>query len=152
MSKNHAMTPDERREAARLNCRLEAEMPTFDWEGYCLKFVRTMLDIEPPEGKSSARSALERTYWDDRHYASVPPEGVPYYFAIGKNWHIVLVERSGSTVGKTLVWSTDILRRGRVDLVSIDYIRRNWGAKPQCWVETLHGQRLVAPTAHPKSF
>lgn len=142
------MTPDERREAARLNSRLESEMPTFDWENYCLKFVRTMLDIIPPPGKSSAKSALERTMWDDRHYESVPIPGVPFYFAVGKNWHVTLVERSGSSIDRTLVWSTDIRRRGRVDLVSIGYIRRNWNAKPLCWTETLHGVRLAAPQSH----
>lgn len=146
------MTPDERRDAARLSSRLESEMPTFDWENYCLKFVRTMLDVTPPPGRSSAKSALERTMWDDRHYESVPIPGVPFYFEVGKNWHIVLVERSGSTVDKTLVWSTDIRRRGRVDLVSIGYIRRNWRAKPVCWAETLHGVRLTEPIAHPKSY
>lgn len=127
-------------------------MPTFDWEGYCLKFVRTMLDVAPPPGRSSARTALERTMHDDRHYDSVPPEGVPFYFEIGKNWHVVLIERSGSTVGKSLAWSTDILRAGRADLVSIDYIARNWGAKPKCWSETLHGVRIIDPVSHPNRY
>lgn len=142
------MDPDERREAARVNARLESQMPTFDWEGYCLKFVRTMLDVTPPPGRSSAKSTLERTMWDDRHYASIPPPGVPYFFEVGKNWHVVIVERSGSTVCRTLVWSTDIRRRGRVDLVSIGYIQRNWKAKPLCWTETLHSVRLVSPQGH----
>lgn len=144
------MTPDERRDAARVNARLEAEMATFDWSGQGLKFVRTMLDVEPPASPVSAKAALERTMWDDRHYESVPPPGVPFYFEVGRNWHVVLVERSGSTVDKTLVWSTDILRPGRPDLVSIGYIRRNWQAKPQCWVEVLLGARILAPVDHPR--
>ena len=103
-----------------------------DWEGYCLSFVRTCLDV--PAKYSSAYQAW--LHASGRH-SSASPVGVPVFFkGNGPYGHIAL------SAGNGLVWSTDVRRRGKVDLVSEDSIVEKWGQTRLGWSETLNGVRV----------
>lgn len=116
--------------------RAEMLNPTRDYEGLCLKFTRTMLKI--PRAARTAREAWEDTDPSDR-YKSAAPAGTPEYWEVGTNWHV------GLSAGGGQLFSTDIKRRGRVDLVPRELIAQRWGAKRLGWAATLNGVRVWSP-------
>lgn len=122
----------------------EHKTPTRIWisekgNGLCLMFTRTALGVD-----SGAGSAIEA--WHDvkaanRHGGKNPPPGVPVFWKVGTWGHVAV------SAGGGLVWSTDILRKGKVDKVSIDYLSRRWGATYLGWAETLNGERVYTAAA-----
>lgn len=112
---------------------------TTNWRGMCLKFVRTTLGI--PSRDPSAIVAWRRTHPADRHGGKTPPPGVPVFWKVGQYGHVAL------SAGRGRVYSTDIVRSGRVDLVAIDTITKRWGAEYLGWTETLNGQRVISNRA-----
>lgn len=108
------------------------------WDHLCLKFVRTCLGVPPRY--SSARVAWSHVAKSDRHGGSTPPPGVPVFWSPN---HVAL------SVGGGYVESTDILREGLIDRVSIDYITRHWGLRYLGWTETLNGKRVYTAPAAP---
>lgn len=121
----------------------ESLHPTADRTDQCLKTVRLALDI--PSKYDWAIHAWEGAAAADQHSFYVPPKGVPYFFkGAGQYGHIVLVDTPGETVGETLVWSTDIKRKGKIDKVTIAYIEKHWGMKGLGWTTTLNDVRIMA--------
>lgn len=115
----------------------QAKRETEDWRGMCLRFVRTCLGV--PARHRDAKTAWTATAPGDRHDGAKPPPGVPVFWAVGAHGHVAL------SAGGGLVWSTDILRPGQVDLVRVDTITRAWAARYLGWTETLNGQRVYDP-------
>lgn len=112
----------------------QARRETQDWRGFCLRFVRTCLGV--PAKQASAKAAWDAVAPADRHHDDTPPPGVPVFWAVGRFGHVAL------SAGGGRVWSTDILRSGQVDLVSIATITRAWDADYLGWAETLNGVRV----------
>lgn len=107
--------------------------------GLCLEFTRTTLDTGPKYG--SAKEAYSHVAPGDRHGGAEPPPGVPVFWKVGTWWHVAV------SAGGGYVWSTDILRKGKVDKVTIGYISRRWGATYLGWTETLNGKRVYTAAA-----
>lgn len=106
------------------------------WAGLCQKGVRIALGAEP--GAPTAWAAWQDCPEEDRHPVGGkhPPAGVPAYYRVGAWGHV------GLSAGHGLIWSTDILRRGLWDKVSIPYIERRWGATYVGWTDTINGRRV----------
>jgi hypothetical protein len=113
----------------------EARSPSRDWTGYCLMWVRTMLGI--PVKYPSAIKAWEGAA--DKHTSGNPPEGVPVFWRGGNFGHVALSAGGGK------VYSTDIRRRGKVDLVPITEIRDRWGYTYLGWATDLNGVDITLP-------
>lgn len=110
----------------------EHKQPTQNWHGMCLRFVRTMVGIaakydEAEDAWTGARK---------RHTNATPPAGSAVFWAGGEHGHVALSAGSG------YVWSTDILRRGGVDKVSIGTVASKWGYRLLGWTEDLNGVSL----------
>lgn len=107
------------------------------WHNLCQKFVRTACGADP--GAPSARSAWVHLPGGDKHGVGGkhPPAGVPVYFWLNTPfWHAAL------SAGKGYIWSTDILRRGHVDKVSIPYLEHRWNARYLGWAESVNQRRM----------
>lgn len=107
------------------------------WHNLCQKFVRTACGAGP--GEPSARAAWVHLPSGDRHGigGKHPPAGVPVYFRLNTPfWHAAL------SAGKGYIWSTDILRRGHLDKVSIGYLEHRWNAHYLGWAETINDRRV----------
>lgn len=120
----------------------ESLYPSRDRTNECLRTVRIALGV--PSGADWAIHA-----WDaalaarNTHQVALPAPGTPYFFkGSGKYGHIVLVDvnqDANRTVDSTYVWSTDIKRPGKVDRVTIGYIKRHWGMRGLGWTSVLNG-------------
>lgn len=111
-----------------------------NWTGYCLIFVRTTL------GVSSRYPSAENAYWNSRYKmgtSHTAPAGVPIWWTNGRYGHVAL------SAGDGYCWSTDILRTGKVDKVSIDYITRSWGQTYRGWTRDINGV-IVAAESKPE--
>lgn len=115
--------------------------PSRDWYRYCLMFVRMCFGVamrEPDAGKA----------WDAAEHKHVTsdagsiPAWVPVFWELpGVADHVALSIGAGKCI------STDVRRRGRVDVVTIDSITTNWGAQLLGWTEDLNGVRVWTPQA-----
>lgn len=110
-----------------------------DWTGWCLMFVRLMLGIAMKYG--SAIAAWNGAQF--KHTTGTPPKGVPVFWNIGQHGHVALSDGGG------YCYSTDILRRGKVDRVPIAKIASRWGARYLGWTEDLNGVRVYTPPSKP---
>lgn len=107
------------------------------WRNWCQRFVRVALGADV--GAPTARTAWLHLPPEDRHGVGGkhPPAGVPVYFRLNNlSWHAAL------SAGKGVIWSTDILRAGHVDKVTIPYLERRWGAVYLGWAESVNGRRV----------
>jgi hypothetical protein len=100
---------------------------TSDWAEQCLGFVRVAWHEPSPPFIGTAREA-----WDlakHKEYNTEPPAGAPVYWAGGSHGygHIAL------SAGHGMIYSTDIRRIGKVDLVPLDEIRARWGLRYLGW-------------------
>lgn len=110
-----------------------------DWTGWCLMFVRLMLGVAM--NFPSAISAWKNAKY--KHTTGTPPKGVPVFWDIGKHGHVALSDGGG------YCYSTDILRKGKVDRVPISKIASRWGARYLGWTEDLNGVRVYTPPSKP---
>jgi hypothetical protein len=121
------------------NALAEVAHATQDWTGYCLKFVRIQLGIG-----ASAPSAIKA--WQNarnRKVTGVPPAGVPVFWRGGQYGHVAL------SAGNGYCYSTDVVRRGKVDKVLITEINRRWGYTYLGWTTDLNGRNVNLPVAPP---
>jgi hypothetical protein len=126
-----------RRKAALEFALHEHVQPSRDWTNDCQMGVRMALGAAG--GIGSARLSWLALPAADRHGVGGkhPPAGVPVWFRLNTPfWHVAL------SAGKGLVWSTDILRHGRWDKVSIPYLERRWNADYLGWGESINGRRV----------
>lgn len=102
------------------------------WFQWCLKFVRTATGI--PAVHNDAGTAW--LHARKRHKTGTPPRGAAVFWDIGQWDHVALSDGGG------YVYSNDILRRGRIDRVSIATITQRWGATYLGWTQDLNGHDL----------
>lgn len=110
----------------------EHRSPSRDWSGWCLKFVRTAWDI--PAVYPDAITAFHAVATSTKN--TQPVIGSAVYWDVSRYGHIAL------SAGGPYVWSTDILRPGKVDKVHIDLITQRWGAKYLGWSAELNNVHL----------
>jgi len=108
----------------------EHEHPTRSWYHDCQQFTRTRFGVGP--GAATAKKAWLTN--DKRHTSWPPPPAVPVYFQLDNPWWHATI--SNHTRGD--VWSNDILRPGKIDLVGIGFIESNWGAHYLGWTEEIN--------------
>lgn len=112
----------------------ESLHPTLpDTTGQCLHDVRTMYGIEV--GSPTAIDAYKTAGGKNQHTWYDAPAGVPVFWSGGSTGagHIAISDGLGN------VWSTDIRRDGRFDLVPLAEIHNKWNLKYVGWTNTLNG-------------
>jgi hypothetical protein len=99
-------------------------------------FVRVCWDVPPKYGSASLAWANAKF----RHTTGTPPAGAPIFWTGGGQGfgHVALSTGNGSC------WSTDILRDGWPDHVTIDLIDRAWGNLTRVgWSEDINDVRVI---------
>ena len=126
--------------AAIAHARGEIANPSKDWTGMCLQFVRSCFDVGPvaPSAIAGWKAARLRHELGDLDKI---PAGVPVWWATGQFGHVALSIGDGKCI------STDILRRGKPDVVAIGTIADRWGARFLGWSEDINGVRITTPPA-----
>lgn len=128
-----------------------SEHATYWGVGYCLKFSRNCAGA--PAAAHDAITAWREA--DHRHSSGgTPPRGAMVFWSGGSagHGHIAVSDGGG------YVWSTDILRPGKVDRVSLAYLGAKWGNLHLLgWAEDVNGIRIsglepviadLVPTVH----
>lgn len=122
--------------AALKKVAAESAHPTQVWAGLCLKMVRTMFGAAASSPTAyDAWKAIPSKY---THTWYNPPAGVPVYWKGGSQnaGHIAISDGHGN------VWSSDIKRHGKVDLVPIGLIHSEWNLTYLGWGEMVNGVRV----------
>lgn len=138
-------TPDQALAAALS----EHNRPSRDWTGMCMKFTRMMYGVSAVGDYDGDGDADAVDGWKSakrKHPTKDPydiPRGVPVFWSGGPNGY----GHAAISVGGGQMWSTDIERRGRVDLAPIADVRRKWGLELLGWAEDINGVTLYAPPA-----
>lgn len=113
--------------------------PSQNWYRWCLVFVQDCFDVPARQPSAGA----EWIHAQGRHivqHGSEIPAAVPVHWdTSGPSDHIA------TSIGGGLCLSTDVARTGKVDIVSIDSITRNWNCRLQGWTEYLEGVRIWTP-------
>lgn len=104
--------------------------------GYCLKYVRTWLEIA-----SRDASAIEAWHNADHRHPNDrnPPRGAPMFYQGGNYGHIVLSLNNRESDNKQMIRSTDAPSSGKVTTQTIDWCPNNWGYDYLGWTEDLNG-------------
>lgn len=116
--------------------------PSRDFTALCLMFVRMCYGV-------AARYPSARVAWEEAQHkhlttdAGSIPAGALVFWRVGEFWHVAL------SIGAGRCLSTDVRRRGRVDVVRIDAIGVQWGAELLGWTEDVNGVRVFNPDADP---
>lgn len=104
--------------------------------GLCLENVRKQYDIAA-DGTLTAFIAWQHSMVkpDATHTFYKAPAGVPVFWSGGSagDGHIAIADGHGN------VWSTDILRPAKWDLVPLGLIASKWNLKPLGWSSRLNG-------------
>lgn len=123
--------------------KAEIKRPSRNWNALCLMFVRKCFNVNAkyPDARSAWANAKKK------HKTSNPnsiPSGVPVFFDTTSKWdHVALSIGDGKCI------STDALRKGKPDIISIASIARNWGPLLG-WSEDLNGVTVyTAPAGKP---
>lgn len=123
--------------------------PAKNWHSLCLQFVRTCYYIAAKE--PNAKKAWENAKFKNKTTnAKSIPAGVPVFWQTRTvNWHVAISIGDGKCI------STDIFRKGKPDIVSIDTLSKAWEATLLGWTEDLNGVRVyekpkVTTPAKPK--
>lgn len=115
----------------------ESRHPTLDLAGYCLLATRLAFDVD--DIRKSAIKDWKSKAKEHRFTSWPPPAATTVYWDIGRNGHVA------PSAGDGYVWSTDILRTGKIDKVKISYINQHWGAKYLGWSDTVNGVDIYNP-------
>ena len=120
----------------------EIKNPSRNWNALCLMFVRRCFNV-------AAKYPDARTAWANakkKHKTSDPssiPSGVPVFFDTTSKWdHVVLSIGGGKCI------STDALRKGKPDIVSIASLAKSWGPLLG-WSEDVNGVTVYKAPAKP---
>lgn len=110
--------------------RRESLRPSRSYEGLCLMFVRQMWGV-------AALHPNAITAWDEcppehRHSGTAPP-GAPIVWEVGQHGHVAVA------LGHGVCWTTDLLRRGKVDCAASALVGTRWRARRLGWMSQLNG-------------
>ena len=117
-----------------------------DWTNKCQMFARSC--VGAAAWAPSAREAFNATPAAHRH-GGLPPAGAIAYYGVSDRGtgHAVF------SAGNGMVYSTDIKRQGKVDLVPYLVFESAWGLPYRGWIDTtpsgpLDIRRPVTPIVH----
>lgn len=119
--------------------KYQVNHPSRNWYRLCLVFVQGCCAVPPKEPNAGSD-------WDhapDKHYVnhgSEIPAAVPVHWETSS-----VADHIAFSIGGGLCLSTDAARTGRVDIVSIDSITRNWNCRLQGWTPWIEGVRVWTP-------
>ena len=101
-----------------------------DWQNKCQMFARTC--VGAAAWAPSAREAFNATPAAHKHTSTNPPAGAIVYYGVPDRGtgHAVL------SAGNGLIWSTDIKRPHKVDLVPISWPVTRWGLPYRGWIDS----------------
>lgn len=109
------------------------------WRGLCLSFVRQSFGVEariPTAGQSWDASRHKHVV---RSGAQIPAH-VPVHFEMP-----TVADHVALSIGGGLCLSSDAVRTGKVDVISIDRLARKWGVSRIGWTEDMNGVRIWSP-------
>ena len=126
---------------ATLRWAQEAERGARKWYNLCLRFARMAIGV--PARYPTAQSAWNHIPPSRRHRGDAPA-GYPEWWNTGKGraGHV------GISDGRGNVYSNDILKHGKIDLVPRTRIHGKWGATYLGWSSNLNGVDLPTPIEH----
>jgi len=132
--------------AAVAYAKAEQAHASRNWSNLCQMFSRSC--VGAAAWAPSAREAFNAIPAQHRHMG-VPPQGALVYFgnAVSGTGHATFSD------GNNYVYSTDILRPGKVDRVKIDLIVKNWGLPYRGWIDwtpsgAINIAKPVTPPVH----
>lgn len=105
----------------------------------CQRFVRSAFGS--PGGAPTALAAWAAAQY--KHKSGTPPPGAAVFWGGGSAGHVAI------SAGNGMVYSTDVKEPGKVDLVSMDYITKQWGKPLLGWTEDNNGKRITTFNAKP---
>ncbi|MFB9315250.1 peptidoglycan-binding domain-containing protein [Nocardioides plantarum] len=116
-------------EQAKAYAISQHHQPSRDWYRWCQVFSRQC--VGAPGFGASARLAFNSIPPRSKHVTMPPPPGSIAYYGSGTSGsgHAVFAVEGG------FVWSTDILRRGKIDRVRWDVFQTKWNLRYRGWIE-----------------
>jgi hypothetical protein len=112
----------------------------FNWSvGKCQKFVRSAFGSAG--GALTAVAAWNASGTQHRGDGN-PPAGAAVYWSGGAG-------HAAISAGNGMVYSTDAIRPGKVDLVSIDWLNSHWGKPYLGWSESTNEKKITKFNATP---
>jgi hypothetical protein len=108
----------------------QSKNPSQSWLNKCLTDVRESLGVAAKYGSA----ALAWGHTKFRH-SGTPPAGVPVWWG-GGDGHVALSAGGGK------IWSSDIQRRGMIDLVDMGLVSQKWGKPYLGWSEDINDVRV----------
>lgn len=115
----------------------QVRSPSKDWTRMCQSFARTAAHAQA--FGTTAYQAWNNTPDQNRHFTYPPRPGSIAYYANPKNpgaGHSVFVGDNGK------VYSTDIKRTGKIDIVNWDIFQNKWGMSYLGWIDATPSGRL----------
>lgn len=113
----------------------QSRNPSRNWFGLCQMFTR--MAFGAPGGAKTAALAWANN--GGQHPGDLnPPPAVPVYWTGGSSG----AGHAAVSAGGGNIWSTDIKRHGKVDLVSIAYLNSHWGLPYAGWTEKINGVKV----------
>jgi uncharacterized protein YgiM (DUF1202 family) len=118
--------------------RAEITSTSKSWRNLCLQFTRSAFRVKAkyPSAIVAWSNAKKRHATDN---ADSIPAGVPVFWSIGQYGHVAISLGGGRCI------STDILRRGKPDIVDIDTVTKRWGARLLGWSEDINDVTVYVP-------
>jgi peptidoglycan hydrolase-like protein with peptidoglycan-binding domain len=114
--------------AAVAYAKAEQAHASRNWSNLCQMFSRSCVGADA--WAPSAREAFNAIPAQHRH-TGIPPQGALVYFGSAT----VGTGHATFSDGNGYVYSTDILRPGKVDRVKLDLIVKNWGLPYRGWID-----------------
>lgn len=124
-------------QAALDRANREVVNPTRDWTRDCQMFARTPVNAKA--FGTTALNAWQSTPEEHRHYSYPPRPGSIAYYANPKNpgaGHAVFVGDNGK------VYSTDIKRTGKIDIVNWNVFQTKWNMAYLGWIDATPSGKL----------
>lgn len=131
-------------------CLSQSTRPTRDWTDDCYLFTRTAYDLPAVGDVDGNGRATAVDGWKaakHRHPETDPhkiPRGVPVFWSGGSHGD----GHAAPSVGGGQIWTTDLIRPGRIDLAPISLVHRQWGLTLLGWTEDLGGHVIERPTTN----
>jgi len=128
--------PRNAREAAQWAIQ-QVKSGSSGWNNYCERFTETAWG--KPGRYKSALAGWEAAKKEGRAYqGKTPPPGAMVYWGGGEYGHAAV------SIGGGKIVSTDIKRKGKADIVTIDYLTKQWSKPYLGWADPDKGTKLNA--------
>lgn len=123
----------------------EHEKASRNWHNCCQMFTRMAFGV-PSDGTPTAAAGWARAKY--KHPETNPlniPRGAAVYWTGGSSG----AGHAAVSRGNGMVWGTDLVRDGQVDVYPIEAVHARWGLTLVGWTEDVDGVRVWEPIAAP---